>query len=80
MSNVMAKLLISVPQQLAARMRATIPDRKRSKTIAQLIEQEVVRREEALYRCATEVEKDQALHRELQDWEVTLQDGLDGTW
>ncbi|MEL6152687.1 MAG: hypothetical protein AAFQ78_01535 [Bacteroidota bacterium] len=70
------KILISLPPQLATRMRATIPSRKRSKTIAQLIEQEVAEREKNLYLRASEIEKDQSLQKDMEAWEVTLSDGL----
>jgi len=78
----MEKVLISVPDQLAMRMRAAIPARQRSKTITHLIEEEVKRRERALYECAAAVEKDAALRREMKDWDITLQDGLndDESW
>jgi hypothetical protein len=77
----MTKVLISVPEKLAMRMRATIPPRQRSKTIAHLIEKEVLRREQALYECAIAVEKDAALNKEMQEWDTTLEDGLeDESW
>ena len=72
----MEKVLISLPEQLATRMRATIPSRKRSKAIAQVIEQEVERREQQLAQCAQEIEKDQRILQEMKEWEVTLADGL----
>lgn len=73
----MERVLISMPHQLATRMRATIPTRQRSKTFARLIEREIEKREKALYECAAAVEKDTTLRREMKDWDVTLQDGLD---
>lgn len=73
----MEKVLISMPDQLVARMRAVIPAHKRSKVIAQLIENEIEKREKQLYECAIAVEKDSALCGEMADWDVTLQDGLD---
>jgi hypothetical protein len=77
----MNKVLISIPDQIASRMRAAIPQRQRSKVIASLIEKEVERRERALYQCALAVENDQSLKEELGDWDVTLQDGLhDESW
>ena len=78
----MEKILISMPDQLAARLKTTIPARQRSKTITQLIEKEVERREKALYECAVAVEKDSALNDEMKDWDNTLQDGLnnDESW
>ncbi len=72
----MEKVLISIPDQLALRMRAAIPARQRSKTITHLIELEVKKREKALFECALAVEKDAALRKEMKDWDVTHEDGL----
>jgi metal-responsive CopG/Arc/MetJ family transcriptional regulator len=72
----MQKVLISVSDSLASRLKAVIPDRQRSKVISQLIEKELKKREEALYRCAVEVEKDEALNAEMKEWEVTVADGI----
>lgn len=72
----MEKVLVSLPDHLAARMRATIPARQRSKIITQLIEEEVIKREQQLYQCAVAVEQDQDLSQEMQEWDVTLLDGL----
>ena len=39
------------------------------------------RREKQLYQAALDVERGQALHEEMQVWNVTLQDGLcDEAW
>ena len=72
----MQKVLISIPDQLAIRMRATIPARQRSQMITGFIESEVKRREHLLYECAVAVENDAALQDEMNEWDVTLQDGL----
>lgn len=72
----MEKVLISLPDQLAMRMRATIPPRQRSKIITQLIQKEIERREEALYKCALAVEKDSNLREEMAEWDITTNDGL----
>lgn len=72
----MEKILISMPDQLAIRMKAVIPARQRSKTFTHLIEKEIEKREKALYECALAVEKDFALQKEMKDWDTTLQDGL----
>ena len=77
----MEKVLISMPEQLATRMRAAMPNRTRSRAIAMLIEQEVERREHRLLECAQQVEEDQQVNQEMKVWEVTLLDGLeDETW
>jgi len=77
----MKKVLISVPDQLAMRMRSAIPSRQRSKTISKLIEKEVLKREQQLYQCAIEVEKDEGLNKEMKEWDTTIKDGLeDESW
>ena len=73
----MEKVLVSIPNQLALRMRALIPNRQRSKIITSLIEEEVIRRETNLYECAKAIEADEALNQEMAEWEsITLNDGL----
>ncbi|MDD3847363.1 MAG: hypothetical protein PHC90_13520 [Syntrophorhabdaceae bacterium] len=77
----MQKVLLSLPDHLADRMKAVIPPGQRSKVLADLLETEVKRREEGLYQCALGVEKDQALSKEMKDWDVTAGDGIDDeTW
>lgn len=73
----MEKILISLPDQLAARMRASIPARQRSKIITHLIEEEIEKRERILYECALAVEKDENLRQEMAEWDITLNDGLE---
>ena len=45
--------------------------------MARLLEQEIKRREQALYQCALEVEADEVLREEMKDWETTVGDGID---
>lgn len=73
----MMKILISIPDQLVHRMKNSIPARQRSIVIVRLIEKEIEKREKHLYECALAVENDDALNREMNEWDVTLQDGLD---
>ena len=73
----MERVLVSIPDDLASRMRALIPGRQRSSVIADLIEHELKKREKKLYECAKTVELDENLHKEMADWEVTLADGID---
>ncbi|MGO9136155.1 MAG: hypothetical protein ACLP9S_17850 [Syntrophales bacterium] len=73
----MQKVLVSIPDNLADRMKAVIPPRQRSKVLAKLLEDEVKRRESELYQCALEVEGDQALSAEMEDWNTTIGDGID---
>jgi hypothetical protein len=73
----MTNILISMPDQLASRMKSIIPPRQRSKVIANLIEGELNKRQQILYECALAVENDNVLHQEISEWDVTLQDGLE---
>lgn len=73
----MERVLVSMSENLASRMRALIPDRQRSSVITDLIERELKRREKKLYECAKAVEADENLNKEMADWEVTLTDGID---
>ena len=77
----MQKVLVSLPDELAARMRAAIPPRQRSKVLSKMLEEEIIRRESALYQCALKVEADQSLNEEMADWDTTVGDGIDAeTW
>ena len=73
----MQRILITVPDNLAARMKAVLPAGKRSKVIARILEEEIDRRERALYECAMAVEADTALNEELEAWEATTADGVE---
>lgn len=72
-----AKILISLPEELASRVRAAIPPGNISKVLRDLLQKEVLKREQKLYEAAVAVEKDSALNEEMADWEVTTGDGID---
>ncbi len=77
----MQKILVSLPEDLVNRMKTTIPARKRSQVVKELLEKEIQRREKALHRCALAVEKDKPLNREMAEWDVTIGDGIEPeTW
>ncbi len=73
----MGKILVSLPNDLVKRMKTVIPARKRSQVVKDLLEQEIDRREEALFQCALAVEKDKALNKEMAEWDVTIGDGIE---
>ena len=73
----MQKVLVSLPDDLATRMRAVIPNRRRSRVIAEVLEKEINRREKELYKCAKDVEADDALNMEMSDWNITAGDGIE---
>ena len=77
----MQKVLVSLPDHLLARMKAVIPNRQRSKIIAQVLESEIEKRERDLYECASNVETDKALNTEMSEWDLTVGDGIEPeTW
>lgn len=73
----MEKILVSLPNDLVKRMKSVIPVRKRSQVVKDLLEQEIARREEALFQCALAVEKDEALNQDMAEWDVTTGDGIE---
>ncbi|MGB9498184.1 MAG: hypothetical protein ACKVE4_00200 [Dissulfuribacterales bacterium] len=73
----MQKVLVSLPDDLATRMKRMIPTRHRSRIIAKILEAEIAKREHALYQCACEVEADSNLNTEMDDWEATVGDGIE---
>ena len=75
------KVLVSLSNDLYARMKAVIPARQRSKVVADLLEAEVRRRERELYECALAVEQDEQLRAEMADWDISVGDGIEPeTW
>ena len=77
----MEKILVSLPDDLLRRMKTVIPARKRSQVIKELLEAEIEKREKELFECAQAVEKDDALNREMTEWDTTAGDGIEPeTW
>lgn len=73
----MEKILVSLPEELVRRMKTVIPARKRSQVVKDLLEAEIEKREQALFECAKAVEDDEALNREMAEWDVTTGDGVE---
>jgi hypothetical protein len=81
LGEITVKVLVSLSDELFARMQAVIPPRQRSKVAADLLEKEVRRREREIYECALAVEQDERLQAEMADWDVTVGDGIETeTW
>lgn len=72
----MAKVLINIPDDLIYRSKIVINDGERSAIITRLFEEEINKREEFLYQCALQVDQDEELNTEMQDWGITISDGL----
>lgn len=72
----MSKLLLSIPDKLANQFKAMVPARQRSHFLVCLIKKAVQKQERTLYLCAKSVEMDAELNQDMQNWNLTLEDGL----
>ncbi len=75
------QLLVRISDDVARRLRRTVPARQRSKFIEDLLEQALPAGEvddrDPLYLAALAVEQDDSLAAEMAEWEtVTVDDGL----
>ena len=77
MSSNTVRVNFTIPEKLYRTIKAIIPERQRSKVVSQLLEEEVKRREESLFKIAQAVEKDRELNKEMAEWDVTLNDGME---
>jgi metal-responsive CopG/Arc/MetJ family transcriptional regulator len=73
----MERVLFTLPDDLTSRLRFLVPEKQRSKFISNLLEKALLKREDQLFKIASEVEMDDNLNMEMQDWDITLNDGLD---
>jgi hypothetical protein len=72
----MATMLFTLTDALAERVKTKIAAGERSALVSKLLEEELERRDRALYKCAMEVEQDETLRTEMADWSITSADGL----
>jgi metal-responsive CopG/Arc/MetJ family transcriptional regulator len=63
------RITISLPDQLASRFLALVPNRERSATIARLLEQELAQRESALEQACLAANANQELANEIEVWQ-----------
>ena len=74
------QLLIRLPQELAQRLKRRVPARGRSAFIQKLLERALPADEgedDPLYLAALAVERDERLSAEMQEWDATVEDGLE---
>ena len=74
------QILIRLPEDVAAKLKAAVPARQRNKFVAELVATAVARHEDALAKIATAVTNEEKrnpkIARETRDWEATIGDGL----
>ena len=72
------QILLQLPDDLAARFKASVPPDKQSSYVAELLEKALpAGGEDPLYLLALEVERDEALNEEMADWDGVAGDGLE---
>lgn len=59
-----------MPDELARRFMAAVPDRKRSAIVARLLEDELKKHDKALERACRAANDDTALTAEIDEWQV----------
>ena len=72
-----SSLLLRLPPELLTRFKSLVPSRQRTSVISSLVEHEVRRRERELENVARQVEADDVLSEEMNEWDATAEDGID---
>ena len=74
------QILIRLPEEIAARLKAVVPPRQRNKFVSDLVATAIARHEDELAKIATAVTNEEKrnpkIARETRDWEATIADGL----
>ena len=63
------RITLSLPDHLATRFLAAVPSRKRSATVARLLERELTTHESQLARACQAANADGALAAEIEEWQ-----------
>ena len=75
------QILIRLPEEVAARLKAVVPPRKRNKFVSQLVIKALEDYDRKLALIADQVTADEKnnpeLLQEMRDWDVTVGDGID---
>ena len=75
------QILIRLPEEIAAKLKAAVPARQRNKFVADLVATAVARHEDKLAKIAEAVTKEEkrnpTIAQETRDWEATVGDGLE---
>ena len=74
----MTKIIFSLPDNLIARMKTSIPVDERNHVLIRLLEQEIAMREQTIYQHALLLEANKELRDEMIKWDNNfIDDGLD---
>lgn len=76
------QILIRLPEEVAAKLKAAVPARQRNRFVADLVATAVARHEDELAKIVAAVTHEEKhnskVAREMRDWEATVGDGLEG--
>ncbi|MFH0786439.1 MAG: hypothetical protein V2B13_02365 [Pseudomonadota bacterium] len=64
-----------MPDRLAKRFQAAVPPRQRSRVLAELLTQELKKKEKALEEACLSANRDKLLEREIYEWQA-FEDGF----
>jgi hypothetical protein len=64
------RVTVSLPDSLARRFQAAVPPRRRSSTVARLLEAELVKREGELAKACAAANADCRLAEEIDEWQA----------
>ena len=71
------QVLLDIPDDLAIRFKATVPQKARSAIVAELLAKALPDQDDALFRLALEVEGDPELAEIASDWDGVVGDGIE---
>jgi hypothetical protein len=72
----MTTIHFSLPEEIIHSLNQLVPTEQQDQFVAKALRMALERQEQALYECALAVEQDEELNAELDDWQVTLNDGI----
>ena len=64
------RVTVSLPDSLARRFQAAVPPRRRSSTVARLLEAELAKREGELAEACVAVNADSRIAEEIDEWQA----------
>jgi hypothetical protein len=72
----MTTVRFSLPEEIIQSLNQLVPHQQQDQFVAKALRKALEQQEQALYECALAVEQDEELNAELDDWQVTLTDGI----
>jgi hypothetical protein len=69
------RITLSIPDAVARRFRAAVPARQRSSLVTRLLQNELASRDDSLTSACRAANRDKALSREIDDWQL-FDDGI----